>query len=273
MTTDSPSWVHLDGLSDRQLVYLREEVHEWLVAKANDLPKYDDDEAKRQAEEVAALGRMATGLRRGEILMPDPLAKELVARTIGETRHLDELREEYDRELDEHEAWVALHGNFTAAPDADGAEPGDDEDGDADSEASDEDESEAAPAPRWVELRGRLSDDQLRIVRKEVTGMLAGRAEDLPILSRQDDHERQFSEIATLARLAFWLEGGGELEVSDRLVQEMVRRLVEGSNDLNEYEELRERYEAGMAEQGALLAFAGLFSDGLAGGRGDQGDD
>jgi hypothetical protein len=260
MTTDRRfSWVELDRLSDRQLTILREEMNDWLVAKANDLPKYNDDEAKRQTEEVAALGRLVSGLRRGDIIVPDPIGRELVARTIGETRHLDELREEYDRELGEHEAWIALLGHFDPAPDVGAAEAGGDEDRGAQPEPPDEG-GPVAPAPERIELAERLSDDQLRIVRKEVTGMLAGRTGDLPILSKQEDHERQFNEIAALARLAFWLDRG-ELDVSDPIAQQMVRRLVEGSNDLNEYEELRERYEVGMAEQGALLAFAGLFAD------------
>jgi hypothetical protein len=274
MTGTMRSWVEFDGLSDRQLAILRAEANDWLVAKADDLPEERDEadgEAKREAQEVAALGRMVSGLWLGKILMPDPIARELIARTIGETRHLDELKEEYDRELGEHEAWVALLGHFDAGPEAGGTESGDEEDRGA-AEADPVGEGGPKPAAqKWIELADKVSDDQLRIVRNEVTGMLAGRTDDLPILSKQEDHERQFSEIAALARLALWLDRG-ELDVSDRLVQEMVRRLMEGSIDLNEYEELRERYEAGMAEQGALLAFAGLFPEGLATGSGDQGD-
>jgi hypothetical protein len=198
MTGEKRSWVDFDGLSDRQLAILREEANDLLVTKADDLPKGidDADEVKRETEEVAALGRLVSGLRRGQILMPDPIARELIARAIGETGHLDELKEEYDRELGEHESWVALLAHFDPAPDADAAEAGDEEDRGAEPESPEEDETEAKPAPRWVEFAGRLSDDQLRIVRREVTGMLVGRTDDLPILSKQEDHERQFREIA-----------------------------------------------------------------------------
>jgi hypothetical protein len=273
MTTERRTWKQLDGLSDRQLAILCEEINDWLVTKAADLPKGNDDpdRTKLEGEEVAALGRLVSGLRRSEILMPDPIAGELIARTVGETGHLDELKEEYDRELGEHEAWAALLGHFDPSPDADEAETGDGEGRTADPE-SPKDESEAASAPKCVEFAGRLSDDQLRIVRKEVTGMLAGRTGDLRLLDKHAEPGREVSEIAALARLAFWLDRG-EIQVPDPLAQEMVERLVEGSKDLNEWEELRERYEAGIAEEDALLAFAGLFSDGLAGGPGDQGDD
>jgi len=272
MTTEGRSpWVELNGLSDRQIEILGKELNDWLVAKADDLPKAEDDNARREAEEVAALGRLVSGVRRGEVDPSDLIAGELVARTIGETRHLDELKEEYDRELGEHEAWVALLEYFDPA-EADGAEAGDDEERIGDPESPDEEEPEDEPAPKWVEIAGRLSDDQLAIVRNEVSGTLAGRTGDLRILSKQDDRERQFAEIAALARLAFGLDRG-ELNVSDRLAQEMVGRLVEGSRNLNDYEELRERYEAGLAEQDALLAFARFFSDGDSATSAGSGDD
>jgi hypothetical protein len=197
MTGKLRSWVEVDGLSDRQLAILREEANDWLVTKADDLRKgaEDADETKREVEEVAALGRLVSGLRRGQILMPDPMARGLIARTLGETRHLDELKEEYDREFGDHESWVALLAHFDTAPDADAAGAGDEEDRGAEPGSPDE-EGPATPAPEWVEFAGRLSDEQLRIVRKEVSGMLAGRTGDLPILSKQEDHERQFNEIA-----------------------------------------------------------------------------
>jgi hypothetical protein len=266
--TGGRSWVQLDGLSDRQLAFLREAANDWLVTKAADLSKGigDSERVEREFGEVAVLGRILAWLRLGQAFMPDPAARELVARTIGETRHLDELKEEYDGEVEGHEAWVALLGHFDPAPDTDEAQTGDDEDRDTDPGSSDEDESEAAAAPRWVEFPGRLSDDQLRIVRKEVTGLLAGRTGDLRLLDKHPEPEREIAEIAALARLAFSLDRG-KIEVPDPLAQEMVERLVEGSKELNEWEELRERYEAGVAEQEALVAFADFFSGGPGGAR------
>jgi hypothetical protein len=273
MTTEKRSWVRLDGLSDRQLAILREDANDWLVTKADDLPKGIDDAdgAKRETEEVAALGRLASGLRRGEVLVPDPIARELIARTIAEARHLDELKEEYDRELGEHESWVALLAHFDTAPDADAAEAGDEEDRGAEPESLDED-GPGAPASDRIELDGRLSDDQLRAVLKEVTGTLAGRTGDLRLLHKTAEPEREVSEIAALARLAFWLVRG-EIQVPDRVAQEMVVRLAESSDELNEWEELRERHEDGVAEHEALLAFAGIFSDASPSRSGEGEDD
>lgn len=259
--------VPLDALAEGQLAILREEVNDWLVAKSDDLPHEigDADAAKREVEEVAALGRLVSGLRRGEILVPDPVARELLARTTSETRDLDGLKEEYDRELARHKAWLALLAHFEEAPPAGpGAAVaealenggGADEDPEPSSDAGDP----GPPAARWVGLAGRLSDDQLRIVRKEVTGSLAGKAGDLPLLQKERDPERAVAEIAALARLAFWLERG-EVEVPDRIVHEMVVGLATASDDLNEEEELRRRHERGVAEHDALLSLAAVFSD------------
>jgi hypothetical protein len=259
MTTGRNSWVSLDGLSDRQLAILREEANDWLVTKADDLRKgaEDADETKREVEEVAALGRLVSGLRRGQILMPDPIARELIARTIGETRRLDELREEYDREFGEHESWVALLAHFDAAPDTAAGDGGD-----AEPESLDDDEP-VASAPEvggTIELVGRLSDDQLRIARRAVTGALAGRAGDLRLLGRSPDPERAVGEVAALARLAFGIERR-ELEVPDRIARELMSRLAAEVDDMNEWEELAERYEQGIAEHDALVALAAIFTD------------
>lgn len=262
-TTKRGSWVSLDVITDEQLAILREEVIDWLVAKADDLPKDidDSDGVKREVEEVAALGRLVSGLRRREVLMPDPIARELIARTTGENRHFDEVKDEYDRALGQHESWVALLARFDAAPGAGAADGVDDEeDRGAETEAPDEDDPVVAPVPDRVELAGRLSDDQLRIVRNEVTGYLAGKAGDLPLLRKEKDPEGVVSEVAALARLAFWLERGA-VQVPDKTVHEMVLRLAKSSNDLNDYEELRERYETGIAEHDALAALAAIFSD------------
>lgn len=271
MTIERRSWRQLDGLSDRQLAFLREAADDWLVTKADDLPKGTRDAAGagRDIEEVAALGRLVSGLRRGEVRAPDSIVRELVVRTIGETRHLDELREEYDRELGEHESWVALLAHFDDARDAGPTQTGDDDDRGTERGSPDEDAPET-PTSRWIELDGRLSEDQLRIVLKEVTGMLAGRTGDLPLLDKHPDPGREVGEIAALARLAFWL-ARGEVQVPDRVAHEVVVRLAESSEELNEWEELRELYEAERAEHEALLAFARVLSDGFRrpGGRGD----
>jgi hypothetical protein len=101
--------VPLDGLSEEQLSILREEAADWLVAAADDLePHGGREEAKRAVKEVAALGRLNSSLRSSEVRVPDRVVMELVARRTTETRHLDELKEEYDRELAEHEAWSVL---------------------------------------------------------------------------------------------------------------------------------------------------------------------
>lgn len=271
MTTGNRAPVRLDGLSDRQLAILREAANDWLVTKADDLPTGIDDAdgTRREVEEVAALARLVSGLRRGEVLVPDPIAKELIARTIGETRHLDELREEFDRELGEHESWVALLAHLDARPDADPGEAGEEKEGGADP-GSPDDVAPEAPSSRWIGLDGRLSEDQLRIVLKEVTGTLAGRTGDLRLLYKHPDPEPEVVEIAALARLAFWL-ARGEVRFPDRMAHEMAVRLAESSEELNEWEELRERYEEGRAEHEALVAFAGIFSDDLPrpGGRDD----
>ena len=50
-TTRRGSWVRLDVLTDEQLAILHEEVNDWLVAKADDLPK-DIDDAEGVKREV-----------------------------------------------------------------------------------------------------------------------------------------------------------------------------------------------------------------------------
>jgi hypothetical protein len=271
MTTEQGHRVPLDGLDDGRLAILREEANDWLVAKADDLPRGIDDAegAKCEAEEVAALGRLFGWLRRGEILMPDPIARELIARATTENIRLDELKKEYDQELGRHESWAALLAHLDTAPDTDTADAG------VEGDPGTEPESPDKPGPvafstKWIGLAGRSSDDQLRIVRSEVIGYLVGRAGDLHLLHRRPDPEREVGEIAALARLAFWLERG-EIQAPDRIAHETVVRLAEGSDELNEYERLRERYEAGIAEHEALRALAAIFADAPTGVGGPRG--
>jgi hypothetical protein len=51
-------------------------------------------------------------LRREVAGIPDAQVKALIETRVGETRHLDELTEEYERERHEHEAWVAPLAHF-----------------------------------------------------------------------------------------------------------------------------------------------------------------
>jgi hypothetical protein len=111
------NWTSLDdGLTDEQLAYLIESATDWLITKAADLPPaYDGEEWKTEAEEASALGRLVTGLRRGEILPEDAVARKIAARSTSERHTLDELRKEYRQELSEIEAWAALLARFDIA--------------------------------------------------------------------------------------------------------------------------------------------------------------
>lgn len=106
----------LNGLTEEQLAILVRNATDWLVAKAADLPAVSDrDSWKVEVEEVAALGRLVSGLREGKILSDDAVARKLAARTVSEAEHLHLLTEEYRRELGEHEAWAALLARFDTA--------------------------------------------------------------------------------------------------------------------------------------------------------------
>ncbi len=103
----------LGGLTDEQSEILVKSATDLLVGKADDLPEVRDDDAWRtEVEEVAALGRLVKGLRNGKIIPGDEVARRFAARAVGETRELDHLREEYRKELDEHDAWAALLARF-----------------------------------------------------------------------------------------------------------------------------------------------------------------
>jgi hypothetical protein len=87
----------------------------WLISPADDLPACCPDDVEREIGELAALARLTSMLRHEVVGIPDAQVKALIETRVGETRHLDELREEYAREQHEHEAWVALLAHF---PDA-----------------------------------------------------------------------------------------------------------------------------------------------------------
>ncbi len=106
------TWIPLDGLTERQRAVVLEGATDWLVALANDLCRYDPDDIGRVTDEVSALGRLASWLHRGEVAVPDRMVRAVIERRKGETQHLDELEEEYERELFEHDAWVALLAHF-----------------------------------------------------------------------------------------------------------------------------------------------------------------
>jgi hypothetical protein len=108
--------VPLDGLSGEQLSILDEQANGWLIGKAADLRfLHSEDDPKRVIKEVAALGRLTFGLERGEVFVPDRMIGELIARRTTETIYLDGLKERYDQELAEHEAWLALLAHFAKA--------------------------------------------------------------------------------------------------------------------------------------------------------------
>jgi hypothetical protein len=110
-----------------------------------------------------------------------------------------------------------------------------------------------------VRLDG-MTEEQIGIVRDDVIGELIGKAGDLDVLHTHPDPKRAIREVAALARLAFWLEYG-EVVVPDRLAREVAQGLAEGTDALNEWEEVVERYEKAMAEHDALHAFVAYFSD------------
>ena len=267
MTTGAGSWARLDGIGEERLESLREEAYDWLAAKTDDLPKRlsDADGFNREAEEVAALGRLVSGLERGEVAVPDPILRELVARETTEAGQFDDVKEEYDRLLAVHEGWKALLACLDSAA---GAAAGAEEDHDEEPESPDHGEPVAsAPGPsRRIEPAGTFSDDQLQIIRATVTRSLAGRTGDLGLRLKKRPEvpdAREVGEIAALARLAFGLEQG-ELEVPDRIAGELMSRIAAEVAHENEVEEIVERYEEGIAEHEALVAFASIFSEGSA---------
>jgi hypothetical protein len=107
--------VPLFGLTDDQQERILRIATRWLISMADDLPPYGPDNLERAIGDLAALGRLTSMLRHEVVGIPDAQVKALIETRVGETRHLDELTEEYERERHEHEAWVALLAHF---PDA-----------------------------------------------------------------------------------------------------------------------------------------------------------
>ncbi|MCW2978421.1 MAG: hypothetical protein JWO14_148 [Solirubrobacterales bacterium] len=102
------------GLSKAQRRVVLKWATIWLIDKTTDLELTSRrKDPARSIEEVAALGRLVRGLEDGEVEVPDKVLGELVARRTDETERLDELRrakEEYEKEKEEHKAWVKLLG-------------------------------------------------------------------------------------------------------------------------------------------------------------------
>jgi hypothetical protein len=96
--------IPLDGLTESRRATLLEDATDWLVTLADDLGRNDPDGIER----IKAVGRSTFGLGRGELSVPDRMVRDLVERQTGETSRLEELEEEYERELAGHEAWLAL---------------------------------------------------------------------------------------------------------------------------------------------------------------------
>ncbi len=104
--------IPLDGLTEGQRAVVLEGATDWLVALADDLCRYDPDEIERVTDEVSALGRLASWLHQGQVAVPNRMVRAVIERRTGETQRLDELEEEYEEALVEHDAWVALLAHF-----------------------------------------------------------------------------------------------------------------------------------------------------------------
>lgn len=105
----------------------------------------------------------------------------------------------------------------------------------------------------WVDVGG-----QIEIVRDHVLGQLIGQAGDLDRLDNHRDPERAIGEVATLGRLAFWLEYR-EILVPDPSGEELMRRNAKELDEIAEAAETAGGDPA--AEHDAMWAYVGLFSD------------
>jgi hypothetical protein len=113
------------GLSKAQRKVILRRATVWLIDKVADLElSRSKKETSRAVEEVAALGRLVRGLESGEVEAPDKVLGELVARRTTETNLLEELRkakQEFEKEKEEHKAWVKLLGVIAGHRGASGA--------------------------------------------------------------------------------------------------------------------------------------------------------
>jgi hypothetical protein len=107
--------IPLAGLTEGQRAIVLEGTTDWLVALANDLCRYGPDDIERVTDEISALGRLASWLHQGQVAVPDRMVRAVIERRNGETQRLDELEVDYERELFEQDAWVALLAHFPNA--------------------------------------------------------------------------------------------------------------------------------------------------------------
>lgn|GEM_PF-3282102 len=102
--------VRLDGISGEQAGIARASLTDFLVAQAEDLRLLHTVEDPEGAiREVAALARMVAALRDGQLAVPDPAAREVMARIAGEVEEMDEeLVERYEEAVAERRALCAF---------------------------------------------------------------------------------------------------------------------------------------------------------------------
>jgi len=103
-----------------------------------------------------------------------------------------------------------------------------------------------------------MTDDQIEIVSEIIFGQLIGQAGDLDRLNQYRDPKKAIREVATLGRLAFWLEYR-EINVPDREGRELMRRTAREIDEMNEAGESTGGDPP--AEHDAMAAYVGLFSD------------
>ena len=98
--------VRLNGMSEEQLRIVRDAVLGELIGRAGDLRHLNRSADPRRAiREVAALGRSAYWLGIGEVLVPDRVARVVMARIVEEADERDqELLESYEEAVAEHDA-------------------------------------------------------------------------------------------------------------------------------------------------------------------------
>jgi hypothetical protein len=109
-----------------------------------------------------------------------------------------------------------------------------------------------------VRLDGLMSEGQIEIVSEIVFGQLIGQAGDLDRLNQYRDPKKAIREVATLGRLAFWLEYR-EIIVPDRDARELMRRTAREIDEMNEAGESTGGDPP--AEHDAMSIYVGLFSD------------
>jgi hypothetical protein len=108
--------VPLDHLSGEQIEIVRRSIHRALVDRAIGLRFLHKMPDPRWAvKEVAALGRLAFWIENREILVPDRVARDVLAQMAAELDEMDEgLIERYEAAIAEHHALHAFLAHFGA---------------------------------------------------------------------------------------------------------------------------------------------------------------